>query len=467
MHTTLAQPLDRLPDPLPIPTLVAPFDASVTPPGSKSLTNRALLLAALAEDGTLRRPLADADDARVMADAVERLGARVERTPAGDLHVTGVGGRWRPSGSEVRLDLHNAGTATRFLAASVLCSPVPIVIDGNARMRQRPIGELVTALATLGVRAEYLRGGRPGCPPVRLVPPPAPIPRGAAVEFETTQSSQAISGLLLVAPWLPGGLTIRLRGPITSRSYIAMTTGLLERLGATVRTSDDLRVIRVGPAPPPAPGGLRPFDYAVEPDASGATYFWAAAALCPGSTCRVPGLDERSLQGDAAFPGLLARMGAVVTRRPGPETASTGTGRLDSIMADMADMPDAALTLAVVAAFASGRSVLRGLHTLRVKESDRIQALNVELGKVGVGVETDVLGDHGTVTISPPPGGVDCSADVPRVEFETYDDHRVAMALALIGLRRPNVFIRGPRCVAKTYPGYWASLAGLFVPPAA
>ena len=462
MHHTLTQPLGALPDPLPIPPAAPAFDARISPPGSKSLTNRALLLAALAAGtSTLRRPLLDADDASVMIRAVTRLGARVDRTPDGDVRVTGVGGRWSPrADGDVHLDLRNAGTAARFLAASVLLSPVPLVIDGNPRMRQRPIGELVAALTRLGVRATF--AGRAGCPPVRLVPPTA-VPGPATVEFQTTQSSQVVSALLLVAPWLgtpdSGGLTVRLHGDITSRTYIAMTTGLLERVGAVVRTADDLRVIRVGTAvSSPGMRGLPAFEYNVEPDASGATYFWAAAALCPGARCAVDGLSERSLQGDAAFPVLMARMGAAIERTPSG-TSCRGTGRLDPIMADMAAMPDAAITLAVVAAFASGRSVLRGLRTLRVKESDRIEALRAQLGAVGVRVESDVLGDPGTITVTPPADGIDCDPGVSRVEFETYDDHRVAMALALVGLRRPNTCVRDPGCVAKTYPGFWGDLA--------
>lgn len=450
------------PDPLPIPTLARPFDATIRPPGSKSLTNRALFLAALAGgDSTLRRPLIDAEDAEVMIAAVRTLGAEVTRVGE-DLHVTGVGGRWRPrqGGSPgpaagVTLDVRNAGTATRFLAAGVLLSPVPMTIDGNARMRERPIGELVDALRLLGVRAEY--HGRAGCPPVVLTPPgvlAAPTP-GSTVTLPTTMSSQVVSALLLVAPWLPGGLTVRLVGEITSKSYVAMTVGLLERLGAGVRTAHDLSVIRIGPA---APGrGLPAFDYAVEPDASGATYFWAAAAITRGSACRVEGLDDRSPQADARFPDVLERMGVEV-RRDADGVTCRGPVSLGPVMADLRDMPDAAMSLAVVASFAAGPSVLRGLRTLRVKESDRIEALRTELAKVGVRVQVDVRGDPDAITLTPPSGGIDTTAAAAPVVFETYDDHRMAMSLSLVGLRRPGVSIRNPRCTAKTYPGFWADL---------
>jgi 3-phosphoshikimate 1-carboxyvinyltransferase len=293
------------------------------------------------------------------------------------------------------------------------------------------------------------------------------------IEIPTTQSSQFVSGLLLAAPWLRGGLTLKMVGRITSKSYVAMTLGLLHRLGATVKTSEDLRVIRVGPREQQYEQslGIAPFVYAVEPDASGATYFWAAAALLPGATCLVRGLDSESLQGDAQFPDLLARMGVIVRSTTTPGVSCTGPDRLAPILADMSEMPDAAMTLAVVASFArtdgmgvgaEATSVLRGLRTLRVKETDRIAALQNELAKIGVRVETSVAGDDDVISITPPNGGVDCSPDCPPVAFETYDDHRMAMSLALVGLRRPNVSIKDPGCVAKTYPTFWRDLAKLY-----
>jgi len=487
-HTSAAsvlhRPLTDLPDPLPIPTIPtgrghAPFFARIRPPGSKSLTNRALLLAALTSgQSRIHQPLLGADDSDRMLAALRQLGARIDSEPNDTLLIHGVGGRWRPdlgqppAGNELRLDLNNAGTATRFLAAAAALSPIPIIIDGNERMRQRPIGELAEALADLGLQVDYL--GKSGCPPLRLVPP-AELPVGASLKLPTTLSSQFISALLLIAPWLPGGLTLTLDGRITSRSYIQMTLGLLDQIGATVKSADSLRVLRVGPppnlGPGPAPRGLPPFDYTVEPDASGATYFWAAAALVPGAVCRVEGLDSHSLQGDAQFPDTLARMGATVIREESagsgahdsspPAIGIRGPSSLAPVMADMASMPDAALSLAVVASFATGRSIIRGLRTLRHKETDRIAALQVELAKLGIGVETKVLGDPDAITIAPPPNGIDCSATAPRIEFDTYDDHRMAMSLALIGLRRPNTFIRGPRCVGKTYPHFWRDLATL------
>ncbi len=462
----LRRPLGELPDPLPIPPLPvgggrAPVMVSLRPPGSKSLTNRALLLAALA-DGTsvVRRPLLGADDAERMLDAIRKLGARVERITEDELQIIGVGGRWLVPPEGVTLELNNAGTATRFLAASALLASGPITIDGNERMRKRPIGELLDALRTLGAGIEEL--GEAGCPPVRISPPVGNKPASAMLRFGRTQSSQFISALAMVGACLPEGITLDLGPEPTSASYVAMTVRLLDQIGAHVRTSEGNRVIRVLP-------GLPSFRLDIEPDASGATYFWAAAALTPGATVRVEGLDARSLQGDAGFVDLLAQLGALV-RRSDDERAGwiecRGPDALGPTIADMSNMPDAAMTLAACCAFASGTSILRGVRTLRVKECDRIEALQTELGKVGVEVTSDINADSDTMTITPPTHGasvgVSTEVDAEPVIFETYDDHRMAMSLALIGLRRPNVSIRNPRCVEKTYPGFWADLARLY-----
>jgi 3-phosphoshikimate 1-carboxyvinyltransferase len=439
----------------------------VRPPGSKSLTNRALLLAALAEGtSTIRNALLDADDAQRMLAAIGTLGAGAEQTEANTLRVRGVAGCWNPSSNPAELNLNNAGTATRFLAAAAVLSRTPIIIDGNARMRQRPIAELADVLPLLGARVEYT--GEPGFPPLRIIPPRALGKEPAAprvIELPTTQSSQFISALLLIAPWLSTGVTLRLQGEVTSRSYIQMTLGQLASLGASVRNSADLSVIRVGagPVPPGAAPGLPAFTHDVEPDASGATYFWAAAAILPGLTCRVQGIGADSLQGDSDFPVMLERMGVdrVPAESADPELSVDGPDELAPTIADMSDMPDAAMSLAAVACFAKGTTVLRGLRTLRVKETDRIEAMRTELSKLGVTLASPVAGDADALSITPPVGGIDCTPSCPTVVFDTYDDHRMAMSLALIGLRRPNVVIRDPGCVAKTYPAFWRDYARL------
>lgn len=464
--TTLLSPLDQLPDPLPIPAIdcaAPPTHIRLRPPGSKSLTNRALLLAALAKGTTqLNGTLTEADDAQRMLEALTLLGAGIEHTAPETLLIRGTAGCWPVPKEGITLNLHNAGTATRFLAAAAALATGPVTIDGNPRMRQRPIGELAAVLPKLGLNIDYLHAH--GYPPLRLTPA-RHTPKNTSIDLLTTKSSQFISALLMLGPWIDGGITLRLQGEITSPPYISMTLRLLDRLGAQVRTSEDLRILRVGP--PKGDPGLPAFNYAIEPDASGATYFWAAGALLPNASVGIEGLagdalPTGSLQGDARFPNLLARMGARI------ETSATGIKTvhapptLTRIDADMTDMPDAAMTLAALCVFAPGRSVLRGLRTLRVKETDRIAAMQAELRKLGVRVEHDVSEDPDALSITPPDAGIDCSQAAPAVEFDTYDDHRMAMSLALIALRRPNCLIRDPGCVRKTYPTFWADLAMLY-----
>ncbi len=459
--------LGGLDDPLAVEPLTRAFDVSVRPPGSKSVTNRALLLGALARGKSrLRGALVDADDSRRMIEAIRALGGGVEILDD-EVVVTGVDGRWR-TGGPVTLDLNNAGTATRFLAAAAVLGDGAITVDGNERMRERPIGELGEAIEALGADVRY--GGREGCPPITIVPPTDLAALKSDLEMGKTQSGQFISAMLMLGAALPRGLTLMLMAPPTSESYVRMTLEMLSRVGASVRTSADMQVIRVGPAVGEQSDGasvaaraFEGFTMDIEPDASGATYFWAAAALVRNSRCEIRGLGTSPMQGDAGLCDVLARMGVAV--RPATDEddgiVCEGTGKVLPVLADMSQMPDAAVTLAVVCAFAKGSSVLRGVRTLRVKECDRIEALQTELGKIGVTVEADAAGDPDAMAIVPPEGGVDCSKDVAPVEFDTYGDHRMAMALALVGLRRPNVFIRDPGCVAKTYPGFWEEFGKL------
>ncbi len=426
------------------------FDVTVAPPGSKSETNRAVVLAALTRGtSTIRNALTDADDAKRALEAVRTLGAEAV-VDGKTVTITGVDGRWRTPGSGVTIDLNNAGTATRFLTAAALLSPSPVTITGNARMRQRPIGQLADALRDLGATIEHHEA--PGCPPLTVTPPASPL-RAPTVTIGTPDSSQFVSALLLIGPFIAGGMTVKIAGEVTSRPYLAMTIDMLDRAGAEVQASGDLRTLRCGPANPSRPG-LDGFAFDIEPDASGATYFWTAAAITPGARCLVPGLSERSIQGDVGYPKLLERMGCHVEHTQAG-IAVTGPARLKPILADLSDMPDTAMSLAAACVFAGGASVIRGLRTLRVKETDRIAALEAELTKLGA--EVRVQGDD-AVTITPPAGGL---GDGP-VSFDTYDDHRMAMSLALVGLRRPNVAINDPGCVRKTYPGFWADLRRLY-----
>ncbi len=440
----------QTPDPYPVRSLKSPFEVAITPPGSKSETNRAVILAALTRGtSTIRNALTNADDAHRALEAVRTLGAQAT-VDGSTVSITGVDGSWNIPASGVTVDLNNAGTATRFLTAAALLSSGPVTVTGNARMRQRPIGQLAEALRDLGAVIEHHEA--PGCPPLTVTPPAEPL-RAPTVTIGTPDSSQFVSALLMIGPWIAGGMTVRITGEVTSAPYLAMTIDMLERAGAQVHASGDLRTLRCAP-PAPDATGLDAFEFDIEPDASGATYFWTAAAITPGARARVPGLTDRSIQGDVGYAALLERMGCRVDRDESGITV-TGPVKLSPILADLGTMPDTAMSLAVACAFADGTSIIRGLRTLRVKETDRIAALETELTKLGVGVH--VQGDD-AITITPPEGGL---GDAP-VAFDTYDDHRMAMSLALIGLRRPNVLINDPSCVRKTYPGYWQDLGRLY-----
>jgi 3-phosphoshikimate 1-carboxyvinyltransferase len=377
-----------------------------------------------------------------------------------------VSGRWRTPKKGILLELENAGTAVRFLtAAAILGAPGSdgITIDGNSRMRERPIGELIDMLAKLGAQCTYLNTR--GYPPVRIDPVDDLNTIPDSIEVPTTLSSQFISAIILLAPHLPKGLTIRFTGEVTSASYIRMTTSLLRSLGARI-DGDPPSDIRIHPGPP------RAQVITIEPDASSATYFFAAAALFPGATYTCPGLAN-SLQADAGFPRVLASMSgagvppaSVRASRPDRQTIPqaltlTGSRSLTAIDADLSDMPDAAMTLAAIACFAQGTTTIRGLRTLRVKETDRIEAISAELTKLGVRIEVIESSTDIALRITPPASGIDCSPAAPPITFDTYRDHRMAMSLALIGLRRPNISIRDPGCVGKTYPNFWDDLSKL------
>lgn len=442
--------MQSLPDPYRIDPLTGGFDAQIAPPGSKSETNRAVVLAALCSGtSTIRNALTDADDAQRALDAVRTLGAKAT-TDGNTISITGVAGRWPIPDAGATVDLNNAGTATRFLTAAAILADAPVTITGNERMRQRPIGQLATALAELGASIHHHES--PGCPPLTITPPATPL-RAPTVTIETPDSSQFVSALLIVGPFIAGGMTVRITGEVTSAPYLAMTIDMLDRAGADVHASGDMSTLRCAPPIATTPG-LDAFTFDIEPDASGATYFWTAAAITPGARTLVPGLSERSIQGDVGYVRLLERMGCTVDHTDAG-IAVTGPAKLKPILADLSDMPDTAMSLAVACTFADGASVIRGLRTLRVKETDRIAAIENELTKLGVDVR--VQGDD-AITITPPAGGL---GDAP-VAFDTYDDHRMAMSLALIGLRRPNVAINDPGCVRKTYPGFWSDLRRLY-----
>ncbi|MGP1347611.1 MAG: 3-phosphoshikimate 1-carboxyvinyltransferase [Phycisphaerales bacterium] len=468
MLDVLRLPLDRLPDPLLVPCAGgAAIDASFVPPGSKSLTNRVLPLAALGSGvGVIERALLDADDAQRMIGALRALGVRVEPERAGGvLRVHGVEGRWRQPAGGVTLDLGNAGTATRFLGA-LACLGDPaggaITIDGNARMRERPIGELVDMLRSIGVRVEEI--GRNRCPPIRVHPVGDLGGLGCELEVGATASSQFVSAMMMLGSFLPRGLRIRFGAPATSAAYIEMTIGLMRRLGVAIEGDPSGEVLVRGWEGRGARGGV-PVDlrYAVEPDASNASYFLALGAAIPGASVACEGLGD-SLQGDARFAEWLERMGARVEVDGTTDSIRVvGGAALRGIEAYGSLMPDAAMTLAALATLAKGATTIHGLRTLRVKETDRLAALRTELGKTGAAVEifSERGGADEGLRIVPPSGGIVRGAGAPGISFDTYDDHRMAMSCAIVAAVRGNARINDPRCVAKTYPSFWSALAGV------
>lgn len=405
--------------------------ASVRLPGSKSITNRALLLAALA-DGKSRlvAPL-HSDDTFYMASALREMGVSIDETPEGDFLVQGTGGQFATPGKT--LFVGNSGTTVRFLTAAACFAPAEaeVTLDGVARMRERPIRDLVGALLTLGVPAECLNGH--GCPPVRVRGGGMP---GGKCRLRGDVSSQFLTALLQAAPYADKDVEIETAGDLISKPYIDITQSVMRSFGVEME-NDGYQRLRVA-------SGQRYAgrDYIVEADASNASYFLAAAAVT-GGTVTLENLGSDSIQGDIRFLEVLERMGCTVTR--GASVTLTGPAKLSAIDADMEAIPDTAQTLAVVCAFADGPSHITNIASLRVKETDRVRAIAAELPKLGVRV------DEGPSdwTITPPVSGVYIPAAI-----DTYEDHRMAMAFAVAGLR-VSPQINNPGCVAKTFPDFW------------
>lgn len=420
----------------PIQPLVAPPDAVVRVPGSKSITNRALLLAALAEGESTLSGALFSDDTRYMAAALNEIGLPVLAEDGGRvLRVAGGGGSWPVSRAD--LFVGNAGTAMRFLIAALCLGDGRYRIDGSARMRERPIGPLVEALNRLGadVRCEL----DSGTPPVVIA---ARGLRGGRTEIDASHSSQFLSALLHVAPYAASDVEIAVGDDLIARPYVAMTLRVMQQFGVAVER-DDLRSFRVA-----AGQRYRGRDYSIEPDASGAHYFWAAAALS-GGRVRVEGIGTDSMQGDVAFVDVLERMGAEVQR--GHDFVEVcGRGALSGVDVDMNAISDTAPTLAVLGAFATSPVSIRNVRHLRWQESDRLHAVATELDRLGVEVEER---DDG-ITVHP-------ARPRPSEPVHTYDDHRIAMSFALAGLVVDGVRISDPGCVAKTFPDYFERLEGL------
>lgn len=408
--------------------------AVVHVPGSKSITNRALILAALTAsserdivlDGALQ-----SEDTEVMVESLRRLGFRV--TLDGDAAQirlrAGAARRLLPAD----LFVANSGTSMRFLTALVALGEGRYRLDGVPRMRERPIADLLDALQQLGVRAETENAN--GCPPVIVTAHGLP---GGTVRIKGDTSSQFLSGLLMAAPFAQGDLVIEIEGTLVSLPYVTMTVEMLQQFGLAVEFEHPRR-FRI-----PAPQRPQPLArYAIEPDASAASYFFGAAAITGGSI-GVAGLAMQSLQGDVHFVKVLEQMGCRVERTG--DAITVHGGPLHGIDVDMNDISDTVMTLGAVACFADGPTTIRNVAHIRHKETDRLAALATELRRIGALVAE--ASDGLTITPGPLQGAV----------VQTYNDHRMAMSLALVGLKIPGIVIDHPACVAKTYPRFFEDL---------
>jgi len=420
-------------DALAVAPLEGPVDATVRVPGSKSITNRALVCAALAAGQSELTGALFADDTEAMLAALATLGFHIEVDRAGG-RVRAMGGSGRIPAAEATLDCRMSGTTARFLAPLVALGTGRYVLDAHPAMRARPMEPMLQALRDLGVTVQ--EQGEPGHLPFAVI---AAGMAGGAVHLRGDVSSQFVSGLLLASPRTRGGLQLELTTDAVSRPYLALTLAVMEAFGVTARWEGSRFSV--------APGAYHGRVYQIEPDASTASYFFAAAAVCGGRVV-VPGLGRRALQGDIAMLDVLERMGASV--RVGDDAIEVrGEGELRGVDADLRDLSDTAPTLAVVAACARGPSRFTGIGFIRRKETDRIAAIVTELRRVGVDADEEPDG----IVIRPGP--------LSGARIETYDDHRMAMSFAVLGLRVPGIEIVDPGCVAKTFPDFWTALGGL------
>ncbi len=422
------------PDPLPIEPLAGRLDARVVVPGSKSATNRALPVAAMAAGGSRLTGVLLSDDTEAMIHALRRAGCEIEVHDDGTtIDVYGQPVRSAEAGDELcRLDARQSGTTARFLAPWCALDGRRYVLDGAPQLRTRPMGPGFDALRALGATVIPV-GDSPEHLPVQIQGPLT----GGEVSLAADVSSQFVSGLLMVGPVLPGGLRVRLTTAAVSEPYLDLTMAVMAEFGGHVqREGERTYVVRAG--------RYVGRDVAIEPDASAASYFFAAAAICGGRVV-VEGLGRNTVQGDLAFVDVLERMGCTVNMGS-DATEVIGTGELGGVEVNLADLSDTAPTLAAVAAFAREPVRATGIGFIRAKETDRIAAAVAELRRLGVDAEEE--DDGFVVRPSTPRGAV----------VHTYDDHRMAMSFALVGLRVPGVAISDPGCVAKTFPGYWDAL---------
>lgn len=411
----------------------APIDADITLPGSKSYTNRALIIASTTGHTSRLMNASPSRDSLAMKDALEKLGVKISiesdcwtvtSPPQGFTSYHGV------------IDVGPAGTTMRFLCALLAATPgVEVRLQGSERMHERPINDLVDALRQLGADIQYL--GKAECPPL-MIHGKALSGRNVTVNGE--RSSQFLTALLMIAPLL-GGMSISVPGALVSKTYVEMALDTMRAFGASIESDPQFKSFAIAPTP------YQARDYEIEADASGASYFWGLAAVNRGRI-RINGVNPHSVQGDMRFPALLEEMGC--ERRQGSHWIEIHSrSPLAGICCDMTLMPDTAQTLAVVAAVAKGKTTITGLSTLKIKETDRLIALKTELEKCGI--ESQI--DHESISVF---GGTPTHAAIA-----TYEDHRMAMSFALLGALSTGISIHEPQVVEKSFPDFWNRLEAL------
>jgi len=413
------------------------IQGEVNVPGSKSLSNRALLLAALAKGETHLTNLLDSEDIQHMLTALEQLGVsyRLSENKT-QCWVQGLGQAFE-SEQPLELFLGNAGTAMRPLCAVLAASKGDFTLTGEPRMEERPIGSLVESLQQAGAKIQYLKN--PGYPPLNIQ---GQTLTAGEITVDGSVSSQFLTALLMAAPLFEQDSVIRIQGELVSKPYIDITIDTMAKFGVEVSNNDYQSFTIKGQQQYQAPGR-----FMVEGDASSASYFLAAGAI-KGGTVKVTGVGLKSIQGDVKFADVLEKMGAKVTW--GDEFIQIEGGELTGVDLDLNHIPDAAMTIATTALFAKGPTTIRNIYNWRVKETDRLHAMATELRKLGVQVEEG----HDYIIVEP-------SRSLNFAEIDTYNDHRIAMCFSLVALSDTPVAINDPGCTAKTFPDYFQRLATL------
>ncbi|KJF91220.1 3-phosphoshikimate 1-carboxyvinyltransferase [Photobacterium leiognathi] len=416
---------------------IAKINGEVNLPGSKSVSNRALLLAALAKGTTRLTNLLDSDDIRHMLNGLKLLGVNYQLSDDKTVcEVQGLGHAFSPK-QALELYLGNAGTAMRPLAAALCLGGGEFILTGEPRMKERPIGHLVDALRSAGADIEYLENEN--YPPLKIKGTGL---KGGEVEIDGSISSQFLTAFLMAAPLAKADTVIRIKGDLVSKPYIDITLHIMAQFGVEVENRDYQEFVVKGNQ-----SYVSPSDFLVEGDASSASYFLAAAAI-KGGEVKVTGIGKKSIQGDVQFADALAAMGAEIEW--GDDYVISRCGELTAVDMDFNHIPDAAMTIATTALFAKGTTSIRNVYNWRVKETDRLSAMATELRKVGAEVEEG----EDYITIVPP-------SNLQHAAIDTYDDHRMAMCFSLVALSDTPVTINDPKCTSKTFPDYFDKLSAL------